>query len=332
MQTSFRIAITIVVFAALAVGQMHPAAARTTATAPAGKVVARVNGAALTDRDLLRQMMIDFPYARQHGGKFPAQMEQDIRRGALSTIEFEELAYQEALRRKLTVAPAKLEAGLRDFKKQFPTTSDFQNYLYAEQQGSLELLRARIRRAILIDQVLKAEVVAKARPTDAQLLAFYRKNPERFRKPESVSLQTISVLIPDKATAAQKSALRQRADGVLRQAKATKDYEGFGLLAEKNSDDDWRVMMGDHKSIHRGRMPAPVEKVVFTMKPGQVSDVIETENSFCIVRVNARADAKLVPFGQVKAQLRKDLGAQRTDEFKQQLETRLRKGAKVEEF
>jgi hypothetical protein len=33
----------------------------------------------------------------------------------------------------------------------------------------------------------------------------------------------------------------------LRQAKETKSYEDFGLLAEKISEDDFRVNMGDHK-------------------------------------------------------------------------------------
>jgi hypothetical protein len=64
--------------------------------------VARVNGAVLTDRDLLREMYSIFPYARQHNG-FPKADEAKIRRGALSMIEFEELVYQDAERRKMQV-------------------------------------------------------------------------------------------------------------------------------------------------------------------------------------------------------------------------------------
>src|SRR5689334_5214927 len=63
---------------------------KSTTMTPTGKTVARVNGTALTDRDLLREMLIIFPYARQHGGKFPESMEADIRRGALDMLEFEE--------------------------------------------------------------------------------------------------------------------------------------------------------------------------------------------------------------------------------------------------
>src|ERR1700739_186238 len=65
------------------------------------KPVARVNGAVLTDRDLLREMLQIFPYARQHSG-FPKAQEASIRQGALQMIIFEELVYQEAQHRKLT--------------------------------------------------------------------------------------------------------------------------------------------------------------------------------------------------------------------------------------
>ena len=68
------------------------------------KPVARVNGAVLTDRDLLREMYTIFPYAQQHNG-FPKAQEAAIRQGALEMIIFEELVYQEAERRKLTISP-----------------------------------------------------------------------------------------------------------------------------------------------------------------------------------------------------------------------------------
>jgi parvulin-like peptidyl-prolyl isomerase len=311
---------------------VQPATTAAASLTPTGIPVARVNGTVLSDRDLLRQMMTNFPYARQHGGHFPKEMEADIRRNALDQIEFEELVYQEALRRKLTVAPAKLNRAMQEFRTQFDSEAAYQSFLAQEQGGSLQKLRSKVRRAILIDQLLTSEITRNAVITEPQLRTFYSKNPDHFRKPESVSLQTISLLIPDNASPKQKADIHKRAEDVLHQAKATKDYEGFGLLAEKFSEDDWRVMMGDHKSIHRGRMPSQVESVVFVMQPGQVSEIIETENSFCIARVNAREESKLVSFEEVRARLKKDLEAEKADTLKKALEARLRKNAEIEEL
>ena len=70
-----------------------------------GKAVARVNGVELNDRELVREMFTIFPYAQQHNG-FPKQLEPEIRRGALQMIIFDELVYQEAKRRNVSIPAA----------------------------------------------------------------------------------------------------------------------------------------------------------------------------------------------------------------------------------
>ena len=308
-------------------GSIPPAGAAST-----GRPIVRVNGSVLTDRDLQREMLNVFPYAKQHGGRFPKDSEAQIRQKALRNLEFEELAYQEAQRRGLTLFPETLAQAMRDFRAQFDSEAQFQQYLKTEQKDSMQELRNKVRRAILIDKVTRAEVDSKAKFTDAQLRAFYDKNPDRFRKPDSVSLQTITIAYRDNPSPADKRKARKQAEEALKQARETKDYEGFGMLAEKVSMDDWRVMMGDHNWLHRGRMPEDVEKVVFTMKPGQVSDIIDTGDSFCIARVNGREDSHLVTFDEVKPGLKQDLERQKADELRQAFEARLRKKAKIEEL
>ncbi len=293
------------------------------------KPVAKVNSAVLTEQDLMRQMINDFPYAAQHGGRFPKAMEKDIRNRAMGEIVFDELVYQEAQRRKLAVAPAKLQSALKAFKKQFASDAEFQRYLKLEQGGSIEKLREKVRRAILIDQLLTAEVNQKAVVTEVEVREYYKKHPDHFRRGETITLQTISLVIPDDASESKKADIRKRAEELLKQAKAAKDYEAFGMLAEKSSEDDWHVMMGDHKTIFRGNMPPPVEKVAFSMKPGTVSDLIQTENSWCIVRLNAREESKLLPYEEVRAAIRQDMESRRKTAAHDQLESRLRKSATV---
>src|SRR5271169_5316279 len=107
-----------------------------TVSQPTGKAVARVNGAVLTDRDLQAEMFTMFPYARQHNGNIPAEMEPGIRSGAMKMIIFEELVYQEAQRRKITVSPDRLSRAETDFRKQFASPGEYQQFLKVEFQGS----------------------------------------------------------------------------------------------------------------------------------------------------------------------------------------------------
>src|SRR5580700_7814050 len=109
----------------------QPAASSPTTFQVTDKPVARVNGAVLTDRDLLREMFAIFPYAGQHNG-FPKAQEASIRQGALEMIIFEELVYQEAARRKLTVSPERVNRAESEFRKQFHSPDQYQQYLQME--------------------------------------------------------------------------------------------------------------------------------------------------------------------------------------------------------
>ena len=174
----------------------------TAAFQPVGRPVVRVNGAVLTDRDLLREMFTIFPYARVHNG-FPKAMEADIRNGAMKMMIFEELVYQEAKRRNMTVPPARLARALAEFRRQFPSPQEYQQFVQVEFQGSQKLLQAKVERSLLIDKFLKQEVADKAVATVAEAKAYYDQHPERFRIPDSFSFQSISFLPPPNATAAQ---------------------------------------------------------------------------------------------------------------------------------
>jgi hypothetical protein len=300
---------------------------------PAGRPVARVNGTVLTERDLAREMFAMFPYARQHDGGVPRGMEADIRKGALKMIVFEELVYQEALRRKMTVSLARMQRAEAEFRKQFAKPSDFQDVLNSEFKGSEALLQTQIKRSLLIEELLKLEVDGKSTISIAQAKAYYDSNPARFLVPESFSFQSISVLPPQNANTSQLKEAHQRAADGLRQAKATKSYEEFGVLAEKISEDDFRVMMGEHNAAERAKLPPAVVKALLAMQPGQVSDIIEFDtNAFTILRLGEHISAGKRKFAEVRDSLREYLKKEKTEELRHNLDARLRKNAKVEEL
>lgn len=293
------------------------------------KPVARVNGAVLTDRDLLREMYAIFPYAQQHNG-FPKAQEATIRQGALEMIIFEELVYQEAVRRQLTIPAEKLNRAEADFRKQFNSPDQYQQFLQTEMHGSAQQLRQLMKRSLLIEQVLKSDVENKSGVTAAEVKLYYYKNSARFALPESFSFQTISVMPPLKPTAMQAKEAQKRAEDALRQAKATKNYQEFGLLAEKISDDDFHVNMGDHKLIGRDKLPPQVIKAILAMQPGQVSGLVQIESAYTIIRLNAHNIATKRSFEEVKADLKVELQKSKYEKLRSNLAKQLRSKAKIQ--
>jgi parvulin-like peptidyl-prolyl isomerase len=297
--------------------------------AAAGKPVARVNGSILTDTDLVREEYAIFPYARQHNG-LPKDLALQIRDGAMKMIIFEELVYQEALRRKMKVPAAKVLRAEADFRGQFSSPDEFNALFQNEFHGSEQLLQEKVRRSLLIDAFLTSEVETKSAVSPAEVRAYYDKNPARFQHPESFTFQTISVLPPSNATADQLKEGRKRADDALRQAKATKTAEEFGLLAEKISDDDYRVMMGQHKPMATDQLAPQVVNALRAMKPGDVSDVIQVEKIYTIVRLGEHTPAGEAKFEDVKAQLKKELPQARNNQLRAELDKKLHENAKIE--
>jgi len=306
------------------------------------KPVARVNGAVLTQSELLREMYAIFPYARQHNEGFPSAMEPDIRRGALKMIEFEELVYQEAKRRQMTVAPERLAHAEKEFRKQFPTDQEYQQFLQGENNNSTLVLRKKIERSLLIEDLLKVEVNDKSWVSVEEARAFYVKNPEHFKLAESYDLQTITIMPPVRPspqqpnppppTPEQLKQMRVRAEDALRQAKATKSFEEFGILAEKISEDDYRVMMGHHKDVDIKGLPAEVLQAASKLQVGQISDLVQAEGAYTIIRLNAHTPARTQSFQEVSKTLRAQMRQQKTERLRRELDAKLRKNAKIEEL
>jgi parvulin-like peptidyl-prolyl isomerase len=160
--------------------------------------------------------------------------------------------------------------------------------------------------------------------------AYYDKNPARFELGESFSFQSISVLPPLKPTAEQAKDAQKRAEEALRQAMTTKSYQEFGLLAEKISEDDFRVNMGDHKVIARDKLPPQVVQAALALQPGQVSGLIQIESAYTIIRLNAHTPARKRSLDEVKSDLKVELQKDKYEKLRSGLAKQLRAKARIE--
>ncbi|MFB3814940.1 MAG: peptidyl-prolyl cis-trans isomerase [Terriglobales bacterium] len=291
-------------------------------------VVARVNGAPLFERDLQVQVKALFPYYSVHGGQVPVTAQAEIRQKALDRLVLEELVYQEAKRRGVKVSPAQVNGRIAAARNKAASAQDFRRSIIAT-YGSEREFRRYAERALLIETLWEREVSRASQPSAADLLKTYREHRRDYTLPEAVKLQTISFQVAEKASAAEREQVRKRAEEVLRLVKATSSAESFGALAAKHSQDDWRVMNGDHGWVHRGTVEASLESA-FAMRPGQVSDIVTTSFGFHILRVNDYRPARQLSFAEARATIRKALQKERETQLRQRFEQQLRREAKVE--
>jgi peptidyl-prolyl cis-trans isomerase D len=152
--------------------------------------------------------------------------------------------------------------------------------------------------------------------TDAQLRGAYSASMDNFRTPERVHVRHILFKTTDKSDA-EKKALLAKAQDVLKQIKSGAD---FALLAKQYSDDTGNAQKGgDLDWVVKGQTVPEFEKVAFSLKPGETSDVITTPYGYHIVQVLAHEQPRVKPFEEVKAQLTDDLRKQQVSDKMQEI-------------
>lgn len=129
-----------------------------------------------------------------------------------------------------------------------------------------------------------AGLVAQMQVTDAEVKQFYEENVAKFQGDEQRQASHILIGFGVSATAAEKAAAKDKAADILMQLK--KDPKRFEELALKNSQDPGSATKGgDLGSFGRGAMVKPFEDAVFKMKVDQISDLVESEFGYHIIKL-----------------------------------------------
>lgn len=309
-----------------------PAAAGAPAAPPAAKpvpavlpqVLAKVDGQPVSRAELEEAIK----QAEANAGRsVPADRRDEIYRGLLDQVILFKLLAKEATVRGITVTPQEVTERMAEIKKNFPTEAEFQKKL-TETHLTLAQLEAQQRRDILNAKTIEAEVEPKSTVSPADLEAYYKQNPQQFKEPEQVRASHILFSVPKDATPAAKQATRTEAEGVLKRAKGGED---FAALAKQYSKDPGSAAVGgDLNYFPKEQMVPQFSAAAFAMKPGQISDLIETEFGLHIIKVTDRRAERTVPLADVSDRLGAFLKQKRQQELMQQYLMSLKEKYRVE--
>lgn len=155
--------------------------------------------------------------------------------------------------------------------------------------------------------------------SERELKDYYEKNSYKFKEPEKIRVRLIHVRNNPEDPEGRSKAKKRVEDAMAEIKKGTP----FADVAAKYSTAMSRIKGGDMGFLHRGRLEAAVEEVAFTMEIGQMSEIIEQDIGFFIVKVEDKALSNQLSFEEIKDGLRKDLKTKKEDERKAELLERL---------
>jgi len=122
----------------------------------------------------------------------------------------------------------------------------------------------------LIDAATKVEIYDKVKLSEEEIAEYYKENKEDFIKDEKYRLRHILV------------ETQEEAEAVLEKIRGGAD---FAELAKENSLCPSKEKGGDLGFIARGRTVKPFEDAAFALKPGEISEVVETQFGYHIIKL-----------------------------------------------
>ncbi len=296
---------------------------------------AHSSGLVVTDEQLAQTIAaID---AFQKGGKFDKQLYEAVLHSQnLTPLTFESRAQQELAMRQLTDAYAnngfasstvtdnliRLNEQQRvvsmssikadSFIKQ-TSVDDAAVKAYYE-KSALEFQtpeQARVEYVILSAEALLPQVVVD----DAEVKKYYEEHQPEFGTQEQRQASHILISVAAKATDAEKQAAKTKAEQILQQVKQSP--QKFAELAKQYSQDPGSAANGgDLGFFGHGMMVKPFDDAVFQLKPEEISDVVQSDFGFHIIKLVAIKPAKVQALDEVKGEIAQKLKLQKAgDKF-----------------
>jgi peptidyl-prolyl cis-trans isomerase C len=302
---------TLLSLLAVALGALAPVGCtKPPEAAPDDNVVATVNGEVLGRAEFEHELWRELASA-EAPERTPEEVE-PFKRALLDTLIKRMLLLQEAKQYNLSVTPEEVERQMLRLSGDYPTD----NFSDALAQGQLSLaeLRARESQRLLIEKLFANHVYSRVAVTEEELRAYYAGHETEFNEPEQVHAAQIVVKGLDEAKRVQA------------QLKAGKK---FADLARRYSLSADAKVGGDLGFFPRGQMPPAFDEVVFTLRPGQVSDVVSTDYGFHLFRVIELKPARKRDFTEVRKQVEARIVKLKQAEAQESFEKELQAKAKI---
>jgi len=257
-----------------------------------------------------------------------ADAEKALREALDQAIE-RKILYRQALLAGLEIPDNEVEERLDKIKKQYASQDDFLKLL--EEAGeTMSDFRDRLRKqimAISMGMRKRQEFEKEAVISEAEVSQYYTEHASEFARPERVRLRRI-FLSADK-DAPSRALVKARIEALRDEILLGAD---FATLAREHSSGPDAAEGGLVGGVVRGALVPELETAAFALESGAVSEVVETEWGFHLLKVEVHEPAGQAAYEEVRTEIEPRLRAHYADERYRKWMDELRKRSRVRVF
>jgi len=145
---------------------------------------------------------------------------------------------------------------------------------------------------------LQKEILDKITINDDKARSYYKDHIDAFKTPEMIRARHILIKTETSATDEEKKKAKAKAEEVLAKIKKGEDFSK--LASEVSNDPGTKDKGGDLDFFPKGTMVPAFEEVAFSLKPGEVSGIVESEYGYHLIKMEEKKDAHLEPYENIK--------------------------------
>jgi peptidyl-prolyl cis-trans isomerase D len=193
------------------------------------------------------------------------------------------------------------------FESQVDTSEEALKRFYEQNPAIFESPeQASVEYLVLDPRTIEAGIELNA----DEVRQYYEQNKARFVTEEQRRASHIMVEVEQDAGAAEKQAAREKAQALLERLRGGAD---FAELARTESDDSGSASSGgDLGFFTASMMEDAFSQAAFALQPGEISEVIETESGYHVIRLAEIRPGAERPFESVRAELEAEIRKQQS--------------------
>ena len=269
------------------------------------RIVAIVNNdiISLYDLDKESQPLVNRVKAMYRGSDVKSQLYK-AKREILEQMINRMIAKAEIERLGITVSDDEINNAIERIKQDNSMTQE-EFLARVEQEGkTLDEVRSDIRSDLEQAKLMDKEVRSRVVISEEQMKEYYENNKDEFVGKNRVRLKNILIPVASNDPADVVKAKRELADKL---AGDIKSGASFDELARTHSAGPGASKGGDLGYMEWKDLAPYLKDAIENLKPGQITDVLETPYGFQIVMLSERETADIKPFDDVKRQIQEKL-------------------------
>jgi len=231
-----------------------------------------------------------------------------FKKNILSQLIDYELLYQQAQTEKVKISNDEIDLEIDRIKDNFSSPEEFNEALKANNITIIQL-KEDIKRQLMINSILE-ETRNQISISDEELLEYYNENKDSFLEPEQVHARHILVETEEEAN----NLLLQLKEGLT----------DFAELAKEKSIGPSAPNGGDLGFFARGQMVKEFEDAAFSLETGEISDVVQTQFGYHIIKCEEKKEEYSPTFEEAKERISDTLKYQRENDAISSLVSKLR--------